>query len=430
VSGTKLRADEWLYLLVIALLPVAWPLQSRVGVLSVPPADFVFVLAAAAWAWALITGRAKLRRSWFYLPLALYLAACACSAVASADPALSAVKLAGKVYLVGLAVLTFNLVASLASLRRALRAWLVGAAVAVAACLVGVVLFYAGVRGEANAFVRDYGSLPPGNYPRVQGLLGFASLLCNYLSVSLMIAAAAHACGWLSARWFRPLAFAIVASAVLTFSPHVGGIALSVGLWLWLRLRRTRYRLAGRALLVGGSAVAVAVLLSAVLLLFDRGPQGVYSPLARGQALPAGRVLIWRAALDTVARHPVFGRGVGTEVVRVEQGMPSGKRHVLTDAHNTVLSVAGETGLVGLVALGCLVIFLARGLWPLSLNRGAEAAVKTCFAIALLDALLYQSLTGSFEDSRHLWALFGLVAAAKAGWAETGLNEPGGSRQA
>jgi hypothetical protein len=82
VSGDRLRADERLYLLVIALLPVAWPLQLRVGGLAVPPADFVFVAAAAAWAWALVTGRAKLRRSWFYLPLALYLAACACSAAA------------------------------------------------------------------------------------------------------------------------------------------------------------------------------------------------------------------------------------------------------------------------------------------------------------------------------------------------------------
>jgi putative inorganic carbon (hco3(-)) transporter len=127
-------------------------------------------------------------------------------------------------------------------------------------------------------------------------------------------------------------------------------------------------------------------------------------------------MLTWRSALDTFRQHPVLGRGVGTGVAAVEFVAPSGNRHFLTDAHNTALSVAGETGLVGLITFGGVAAFLLAGLRPLGLNRGPEAAVRTCLAVALVDALFYQGLTGSFEDSRHLWALFGLVAAAKAGW--------------
>lgn len=414
----RLSPAEWLYLLMLAALPVAWPPVLHVGGLAVPVGDLIFVAASLAWASLLLAGRGKLRWSWFYLPLALYLAACACSAAAAEQPRASFLKLLGKVYLIGLAVLTFNLVTSLAMLRRVARAWLAGTAITIAACGAGVALFYAGARGAANPLLRDYASLPPGNYPRVSGLLPFPALLCNYLSVSLMLAAMMYAAGWLGRRSFALLAAGIWASAMFSFSPNLGGIYLSLGLWLWLWLQKTKWHAAGRAALMAGTVAALAVFLSAAVLVFARGPQGVYSPLLRGEWQPSARLLTWRAACQTFAAHPIFGRGVGAKVAAVSFLAPSGRQHILTDAHNTALSVAGETGLLGLIGYAGIVIFLLRALRPLGFDRGVSVAIKTCFALALADALFYQSLLGSFEDSRYLWVLFGLIAAAHAGWSD------------
>ena len=38
--------------------------------------------------------------------------------------------------------------------------------------------------------------------------------------------------------------------------------------------------------------------------------------------------------------------------------------------------------------------------------------VAIALAIAWLDAFVYQGLTGSYEDARHLWVLLGLFLAS------------------
>src|SRR5438876_7725507 len=134
----------WLYLALLASLPIVRPFNIRVSGLVVPIADFIFVLCASVWLFELATGRASIRWSWFYAPMVLYLVAMVISALASANPRFSAVKLLGKIYLVGLAVLSFNLIRSSASLRRAITAWQVGTVITVAASLLGIVLFYFG----------------------------------------------------------------------------------------------------------------------------------------------------------------------------------------------------------------------------------------------------------------------------------------------
>jgi len=44
--------------------------------------------------------------------------------------------------------------------------------------------------------------------------------------------------------------------------------------------------------------------------------------------------------------------------------------------------------------------------------KGANI-ILTGLGLAFCSAFVYQGLTGSFEDARHLWVLIGLVPAAR-----------------
>ena len=41
--------------------------------------------------------------------------------------------------------------------------------------------------------------------------------------------------------------------------------------------------------------------------------------------------------------------------------------------------------------------------------RILHKTIKFCLILALIDAFFYQSMTGSYEDMRHLWFLLGLA---------------------
>lgn len=82
----------------------------------------------------------------------------------------------------------------------------------------------------------------------------------------------------------------------------------------------------------------------------------------------------------------------------------------LLDAHQMWLNVAGQTGIVGLFALCFLCVFLFRRANIFSFAN-KKLILQTALGIAFLSAFLYQGLTGSYEDARHLWVLIGLLAS-------------------
>lgn len=107
------------------------------------------------------------------------------------------------------------------------------------------------------------------------------------------------------------------------------------------------------------------------------------SPDAIDYAL-AGRLRIWHAAERMIAEHPVNGVGVrGFRYDYAEHALP-GDDFVVADgtgamhAHQWVLEVASETGLVGL-ALWCVGIVLALRAW----RRATRSARERAFAPAV-----------------------------------------------
>ena len=43
--------------------------------------------------------------------------------------------------------------------------------------------------------------------------------------------------------------------------------------------------------------------------------------------------------------------------------------------------------------------------------KDQNSIVRTALGISFISAFLYQGLTGSYEDARHLWVLIGLLAS-------------------
>jgi len=85
VSKAKVRIDEWLLVLFVALLPCMWPLGTWLLGSYIYVADAAFVAACTAWLARILLGKVKVRRGWFYLPITVYLAASVASAIGSID---------------------------------------------------------------------------------------------------------------------------------------------------------------------------------------------------------------------------------------------------------------------------------------------------------------------------------------------------------
>jgi O-antigen ligase len=354
----------------------------------------------------------------------VYFAAMLTSTFFSVDVKASFIKLLAEMYLIGLAVLAFNLIDDENDLKQVAKAWLCGAIVPVVIALLTLLLFYAWPGHPLLEYTTyHYGAVPVGNYPRLSSTFVSASMFCNYLNVSLVILFIARERRWIGKAAFLIFSAAILICSVFTISAGLGGIFLSAGIWVWLVLRDKKPvagRLAGRLALAGGIGIAVLFLALNFFALQNTqviGGETTYLYKVPGTAIqlqPSSRMLVWSDAIKTFSENPLTGKGLGQPVSNVVFQNTDGSHSLLTDAHNVFLSVAAQCGLAGLVTILALAGYI---LWAgfgsnLAINRGA--IILKGLGIAFLSAFVYQGLTGSFEDARHLWVLIGIIPAVEA----------------
>lgn len=399
---------HWFYLLFIATIPFPTLLQFQLSTTSVQLSDLIFSITALAW---VFSGRwLKFRWTGFHTCLLLYGIAVALSTVTSIDPSTSAVKLIGKFYLIGIAFLTYDFVDSYVCLEKLAKTWLLSTAVVLLFSLTGIVLFYAGIKDPAiNIVVHPiFGSLPPAHYPRIEGFFAFPAILCNFLSISWMIALLGGGLGWLRQTRLRIFGSALVTVIAFTLTPGLGGIFLATGIFLRERLKLLYPKWASFAL-VSGFILALSFFLIALVTVFSYTPDGTRMPLTNGEVQPSHRVLAWRSALETFLANPYLGKGVGMPTSNAQYTDPSGNRQLLADAHSTYISVLSETGLFGFLLFMGIVGFAAWSLTTWKTTSEMDKLTRLCLLAALLDAFFYQGLTGSYEDARHIWVVFGIA---------------------
>ena len=399
--------SDLLLLVLIFALPLMKPAISR----EVIVADLLFVVLALAVAIEVLLGLRRL--SWVsgFGALIAYVAGLAPSLLASNDFDRSLLKYATEFYLIGLAAVTAWTIDSEMKFRRALLAWLAATALV---CVEGILSLVAFITGRGtwllNYSGNGFGSLPPGNYPRLALTFFGANMACNYLTVSLALTLVAGKLGYVRRSICWLLLAGVAVAALSTISAGLGGIALLAGLWLWLRDRGDFPRIA-TAGLVFGLAGALLFLAALAIMPIAHSTAPFLIHLPGGATLyGAGHVLTWSAALKQFLHHPLIGIGIGIDPIRVGLANPSGFE-VLTDAHNVFLSIGAQCGIAGLAGLTALVAFvIARTPWRAGLQD--QRLPQLLLGAAFLDVFVYQGLGGSFEDTRHIWVLLGLFMAA------------------
>ncbi len=395
-----------MFLLLITTLPFQTILQFRVANTAIQFSDLIVPVAGLAW---LLDRRRD--RAWpvFYTLLGTFILVMTLSALFSVDPGTSVVKLSGKILLAAIAFLAFNFVRS-EGLEPLVRAWTAAALTVLISCVIGIAAFYAGFRNpETNLVLHPiFGSLPAGNYPRIEGFSMFPAILCNYLSVSWWLAMIGGATLWVRAgilSMFRPL---LILANIFTFTPGLGGFLLSNGIFIG---RKLRHPILGHLAMSASVLGALVVLAASMLSLFAFTPNGVQMPILNGEFIASHRVAAWGSALETFSRHPIFGVGIGMPTSSAVYMDPNGNRQLLADAHNTCINVLAESGVLGFLAFFAIVFWSGCQLIRTAGVDRKKSLIRLCLGLAMVDAFFFQGLTGSYEDQRHIWALLGFVAA-------------------
>ncbi len=284
------------------------------------------------------------------------------------------------------------------------------------ACLLSVAAFFLFYADRSNLLLTftlsHYGTLPPGNYPRIQSSFLNPNMFCNYLSFGLIFLLSLFRLNLFKETLFYILFSLLSVACALTISPNLGGIILIIGLWLFVIFKENNRRRAARFSLFAGIFAAVLFFFSTLGTPIASATSPFYFkiPYLETRLDPTSRVLAWQSAFGTWQENPFFGKGVGTDAARVEYLNPSGTLETLTDAHQMWLNVAAQTGISGFAALCFLCYFFLRRAKSFSF-ADQQSVLETAFAIAFI-GFLYQSLSGSYEDARHFWVFLGLFAAA------------------
>jgi len=202
-----------------------------------------------------------------------------------------------------------------------------------------------------------------------------------------------------------PLLLLIVYADLRTISR--GGL---IGLALVMTLSMLRGRSLGRlgrwAMLL--PAVIIIVMVGGKLLLTrkDVADYSVHDESAQR------RLDAWSAGLSMLISSPIYGVGSG-QFVDLSDEFGAGKP---IQAHNTIVKVAAETGLLGLVCYLGIVFGAFRCLWRSwrGLSKIKPDGPERLWVEAIGISLLGFFFNTQFSVKAHEWFLYFLVASAKA----------------
>ena len=111
------------------------------------------------------------------------------------------------------------------------------------------------------------------------------------------------------------------------------------------------------------------------------------------------RVNIWSAGWQAFLKAPLCGHGAGSFVTAA--GLAP-----IDTAHNTVLSILVEGGLIALVLATAIVAFSMRSI--LATSGTLRIALMTLMAVWLMS-----SLVGTVGESRTTWLLLAMIALSR-----------------
>src|SRR5512144_162579 len=303
------------------------------------------------------------------------------------------------VQLLGLMFVVWESVTSRARVRGALQAYVLGAWISVA-----MILFtYATLGSDATT----HGRVTTGTFnPNDVGLMLAIAVPVAWYLVSADGARRRRLLWGVNAAYIPA---SVVAIALTASRAALAGAALGIA-YVAISLLRRR-----PAALVPAVASLVVLAIAVVPLLPERGlgrVRGTATDVTAGGF--TGRVPLWREGMDLFRAHP-FG-GIGGGAFR-EGALESRKV-----AHNLVVALLAEVGLVGFTLFALLMILVAVSAWrqPGGLG-GMWTTVLLCWVLA---AMLH-----NWEYRKQTWFFFALILAAESlpvtGPRDGGTPDPG-----
>jgi O-antigen ligase len=246
---------------------------------------------------------------------------------------------------------------------------------------------------------------------RPDGNLGNANLLGALLAMAFPLALArALRGGRFVAAWW--IGVVVMAGAVVASSSRSGALGALAGC-----LALGVLRLKGRRALAGAAA-AIAVIAVALLAI-------LFSPLRllNGDPGPA-RLHLWPDAIRMIAARPVTGWGEDATGLVYGRFLTGDWSPEVDRAHSGPLDIAATQGLLGLVALGWVLLTLARGVWRWRLTGSVGALAAACigYTVWVIFNFDWAPATGAF------WLLAGTAwSSVRAAEAEAGSGAAGGA---
>ncbi len=415
-EGRKPQRLAFVAFVLLFLLIVSLGLMQpsiRISGLSVQFTEIVFICLlpfAVTLAWR---NRSSLKIDTAVYPIGSYFITLFAATVFSPTIDTSIGKFAGVCYLSLLALVVPLILRDRIALERIVATWIVVSTIVSSIGVFAAVLFIVfGSNPLSPIFLHGFGSLPVGNYPRIQSTFVYPAMLCNYLTVSVCLTIFAYLKGRLD-RSFWPVIVVHILAAMLTLTPGLGGFifALAIGACFIPKMHTDRRR-TNIAVSIGIFAVIGSIALSA------KAPWHISSAFymngATVETFNVGpRLLTWIGAFAAMLDKPIFGAGVGNAVTSVMFTTGLGQNRLLTDAHNSWLNIGAQAGLPGFIALVWVTVHFGRRALRAIRSANASLGFSAAFGVAFLSAFVAQGFVGSFEDARHLWVLMGLIVAAE-----------------
>jgi O-antigen ligase len=216
-----------------------------------------------------------------------------------------------------------------------------------------------------------------------------------------------------SPRWELALGAAIVAAWIglfVSFSQSsfvalaVGVVVVSALAWRW------------RALAAVGLVAAVMIPVGVAAPQLDNVRESVFGDSSSGvNRVTSGRLKRVVNGLRIAQDHPVAGVGIGGFKRAYAERLDRPPNRAGSVSHNTVVTVAAETGAVGVGLLAWLLVAAGVVAFRGGLGAGGLPAQTRLVAGICLGAIFVHSLFyGAFFEDPATWALLALAALAAA----------------
>lgn len=385
--------------LVVGLLPLAFP----VGPSNLAPVDgmiAIAIIASLLWACAA-------HHRWrlpYAVPVGLLIAGGAFGALVGPVPWLGVTAIAQDVVLVAWCAVVVNISHSAANLRTLMATWVyssIGWAILV---LVGLVIGSSALTGQTAT----EGS-------RIALTFGDPNVAANYFFISIMLIWATELP---RRRWLRIAAYCPLLVCVAWTGSNSGILGLILGaivagvLGVYRRAGVIPAVVLSSFLLLAGGVVATTVT-PAKIQEVARGSSHAFIRDGLGRSVQTGgdHALIVREGLRLYLTGPVSGKGpVSTKTRLRAENAPRVK-----EAHSDYIAALVERGVIGF--LGLLILVASAGFRVVSVTTGGltdgfDAVLRRPNAlVGALVGTLAAGVVYELLHVRHVWTLFGLIAA-------------------